>query len=461
MTTLRLRIRTRLLWAPVLLLGSACGRAPAPALTPADIPTLEAQAAQRRGDGAAALRLARAYYAAGRFTDARRAVLQAIAAEPRNAEAQAYLGLTYEELAEFDSARAVYRRLLNARPSRQVQRLLSGRLTLLTRRELQYAARQAIARESLLTSTPADPNTVAVMPFRYVGRDSSLRPLERGLAALVVTDLSRVRRLRLVERERLQVLLDELKIGASGQADTATSARSGRLVGAGQMVQGQFQEVPTQQLRIDATVVRSSDAQVAASGSGSDRLQALFDVEKVVVFQLLDRMGITLTPAERQQISERPTRDLQAFLLYSRGLAAQDRGDFGAATQAFQAAARQDPSFQQASEQAAATQDAETATSAPATEVATTLGGGAATSVADAPDPGTLGDAITNVAPSGADKIGVVPQPQGGGTVGTGANAPKPDLPPAAPNKLCEGAVTCGAQNAGLVGTIIIIIRRP
>ena len=83
------------------------------------------------------------------------------------------------------------------------------------------------------------------MPFRYTGSDTTLRPLERGLAAIVVTDLSRVRRLRLVERERLQVLLDELQLAASGRVDPASGARSGRLIGAGQVVQGQFAEVPS------------------------------------------------------------------------------------------------------------------------------------------------------------------------------------------------------------------------
>lgn len=459
MTKPRVRFRFRFLWIPAVLLGFACGGAQAPAPTPADIPALEAAARQRPTDSRAALRLARAYYAAARWTDAQRAALQAIAADPRNVEAQAYLGLTYEELAQFDSARAVYTRLLSGKPSGDVQKLLRGRLTLLTRRELQYSARQAIARESLLTRTPPDPNTVAVMPFRYVGRDSSLKPLERGLAALVVTDLSRVRRLRLVERERLQVLLDEMKVSQSGQVDPATSARSGRLVGAGQMVQGQFQEVPTQQIRIDATVVRATDAGVTATGSGSDRLQALFDVEKALVFQLLTRMGITLTPAERQQISERPTRDLQAFLLYSRGLEAQDRGDFGAASQAFQAAARQDPSFQQASQQAGTTQDAAATAAAPVTEVATTMSGSGG-SGGGAPDAGTLGGAIGSVAPTGADKIGTVPEPTGGGTVGTGTNTTA-DLPPPAPNKLCEATLSCGPPNAALRGTIIIIVRRP
>lgn len=454
------RIRTRHLWLPAVLLGFACGGAPAPSVAPADIPALEAQAAQRPGDAASALRLARAYYAAGRYANAQQAARRAATLAPRNAEARAYLGLSYEELAQFDSARVIYTRLLEERPGRDVQRLLRGRLALLSRREMQHAARQAIARESLLTSTPPDPNTVAVMPFRYVGRDSSLRPLERGLAALVVTDLSRVRRLRLVERERLQVLLDELKVAESGRGDPATSARSGRLVGAGQMVQGQFQEVPTQQLRIEATVVRAGDAQIAATGAGADRLQALFDIEKAVVFQLLDRMGITLTPAERQQISERPTRDLQAFLLYSRGLEAQDRGDFGAASQAFQAAARQDPSFQQAAQQAAVTQDAAATTSAPPVDVATSLGGGPTSTAPSTPDAGTLGGAITSVTPSGADKIGAVPAPTGGATT-VAADAPKSELPPPAPNKLCESAGACGPPAAALIGTIIIIIRRP
>lgn len=460
--TTRLRISIRLVVLPAVLLGAACGGGPAPTVAPADLPALEAQAAQRPGDANAAVRLARAYYAAGRYADAQQAARRAVTLAPRHAEARAYLGLASEELAQFDSARAIYTRLIAERPGRDVQQLLRGRLALLTRRELQHAARQAIARESLLAGTPPDPNTVAVMPFRYVGRDSSLRPLERGLAALVVTDLSRVRRLRLVERERLQVLLDELKIADEGRSDPATSARSGRLVGAGQMVQGQFQEVPTQQLRIDATVVRASDAEVAAAGSGADRLQALFDIEKAVVFQLLDRMGITLTPAERQQISERPTRDLQAFLLYSRGLEAQDRGDFGAASQAFQAAARQDPSFQQAAQQAAATQDAATATAAPPVEVAAVLGGTtAASSTGGAPDPGTLGGAISTVTPSGADKIGAVPAPQSTGTTSVGVDAPKSELPPAAPNKLCESAAACGPPASALIGTIIIIIRRP
>jgi tetratricopeptide (TPR) repeat protein len=445
------RLGTHALVALAALAGiSACAPPPAPPerLTPSAIATLETQAAAHPEDRAVTLRLAKAYYAADRFADALPLLERIAQAAPADQETQAYLGLTYEGLTRYAEARAVYTRLLASKPERKVRRLLSGRLELLTRKELQLAARQAIARESLLTRTAPDPNTIAVMPFHYAGGDSTYRPLERGLAAVVVTDLSRVHQLKLVERARVQVLLDELQLVEKGSVDAATGARSGRLVGAAQVVQGQFTTGPAAQLRIDATVVRASDVQIAASGSSADRLQALFDIEKAVVFQLLDKLGITLTPAERVAISERPTRDLQAFLLYSKGLEAEDRGDFAAAAQAFQGAARIDPGFRAAGQQAATSQDVQAARAAPATDIATPLPG-AGPGPLVAPGTPTLFNAINGAVPSGA----VVQQ----GTAGGVPSGP----PPSDPNRICEGANCAGPALSSLVGTIIIIVTRP
>ncbi|HZI22159.1 MAG TPA: CsgG/HfaB family protein, partial [Gemmatimonadales bacterium] len=359
-----------------------------------------------------------------------------------NSAARSYLGLSYEGLSQFDSARAVYTDLLTSRIPGRLRRFVSGRLALLAREELRFAALQAIARESSLVRTPPDPNTVAVMPFRYSGTDTTYRPLERGLAAIVVTDLGRVSRLRLVERARVQALLDELKLAESGRVDPATGARSGRLVGAGEVVEGQFTTGPDQ-VRIDATVVRAADAGVAAAGSNTDRLRALFDVEKAVVFQLLDKLGITLTPAERVAISERPTRDLEAFLLYSRGLEAEDRGDFTTATEDYQRAARIDPAFRAAAQQAVVSQGAASAQAAPPPDVAS------AAPEVPAATTSTLLTAINGAVPTGA----VVLQ-----SVTTAATIV---LPASDPNRLCEGAACDGPGRAALVGTVIIIIKRP
>jgi tetratricopeptide (TPR) repeat protein len=442
------------------VVAACAGGSPPGEMAPADLATLEAQRAQTPGDPALNLQLARAYYAAGRNADARAALAVVLAAQPANTQADAWLGLTYEGLEQFDSARATYTRVLARQPDDNVARLLRGRLQLLTRKELLAAARQTIARESVLAVTPPEPNTVAVMPFRYTGSDSTLRPLERGLAALVVTDLSKVGQLRLVERDRMQALLDELQLAEGTRVDPATGARSGRLVRAGQVVQGQFQEVPTANFRVDASVVRTTDAQVAATGSDADALRALFDIEKRVVFQLLERMGITLTPAERTAVSERPTQDLQAFLLYSRGLESQDRGDFGAAAVSFQAAAQRDPAFSAAAQEAAASGDA-AAAAAPPSELAAGILGPPPTSVSSTT---SLTTAVNSAVPSGTSTIDGVPTTStieiaaGGGGGGSG---PTIGLPPTNPNPVCEAANCQGPQNVALIGTIIIIVRRP
>jgi TolB-like protein len=322
---------------------------------------------------------------------------------------------------------------------------LSGRLALLTRLELRSAAREAIARESLLTRTPPEPHTVAVMTFRYTGSDSSFRPLERGLAALVVTDLSRVRQLRVVERARLEALLDELQLASSDRIDASTGARSGRLVRGSEVVQGQFSIGPTSQLQMDATVVRATDAQVTASGSNADRLQALFDIEKAVVFQLLAKLGITLTPAERVAISERPTHDIQAFLLYSHGLEMGDRGDFTAAAGFFSAAAPRDPGFGAAAQQAAASDAAQAASHVtPADLAATVAGSGAAT-----PTQGTLASGINSAIPTGVGAIDAV------------SSSTTLTLPPTDPNRVCEAATCDGPARAILIGTVIVIVKLP
>src|SRR5712691_2011308 len=126
----------------------SCSRAARPgAVSPADVAALEAQQARHPADPVQNLRLAQAYYAAGRFADARRTAARTLELQPANDGARVYLGLSYEGLAQFDSARATYTRLLAARPSKAVRRLLAGRLAMMTRAELVWAARQAIARE--------------------------------------------------------------------------------------------------------------------------------------------------------------------------------------------------------------------------------------------------------------------------------------------------------------------------
>lgn len=328
--------------AVAALLGAcATGRVP----TGEAIARLQAQRDRQPRAAAVHRSLGIALYKAGRYDEARSALADAARLDPRDGTTALYLGLAAEQQNDVAAARAAYTSYLRHGRTRRIRNQLESRLAVLQRKELELAAKQAVANEAQLAQAPGNPRVVAVLPFRFAGADTSLRPLERGFAELVVTDLARSNQLTVVERARLQTLLDELALQRSGATDSTTNVRAGRLLQAGRLVQGSILQVGAEQLRVDAAVVDVPTSRAIGGASDDDQLAALFEMEKRIVLDLFDDLGVTLTVAERRAIEERPTRSLAAFLAYSRGLVAEDAGRFDEASRFYQDALRIDPGF--------------------------------------------------------------------------------------------------------------------
>lgn len=333
-------------WWLLLAVGLAgCATGQFSGVSPERIPDLESRVARGTDDSELLLALGEAYYAAERFADAVTYLDSVVVIDPSNVEAQLYLAFAVDALDELPRARELYEDLAGRNLGPGIRSAVENRLELLRRRETIAAARETIAREAVLGAQQPNPNTVAVMPLRFVGIDEQFRPLERGLAELIVSDLGAVSRLTVVERLRLQALVDEMRLSESGRVDPASGARAGRLTRAETVVQGSFGDDDQGNLRIDATMVSSSTSQIVGSPSVVDRLEQLFEVEKQVVFEIIGLLGIQLTPAEAARLAERPTASLQAFLAYSRGLSERDNGDFAAAAASFRQAVGIDPGF--------------------------------------------------------------------------------------------------------------------
>ncbi|MBW8839796.1 MAG: hypothetical protein JF602_08080, partial [Gemmatimonadetes bacterium] len=188
------------------------------------------------------------------------------------------------------------------------------------------------------------PNVVAVLPLTFSGADTSLRPLGRGLAELLTTDLARSSRLTVVERLRLQAVLDELALQSSGATDSASRVRAGRILQAGRIVQGSIlQQGP--QLRVDAAVIDVPTTRLTGATNDDRALDELLTLEKNIALGLFQQLGVTLTTAERNAIEQRPTRSLAAFVAYSHGLLLEDEGQLERAESFYRDAVRLDPGF--------------------------------------------------------------------------------------------------------------------
>jgi TolB-like protein len=436
----------------VVMLGfvTACAqtvRAPAPA--PTDVNALEARRVQSARDPDQLLDIGSAFYRAKEYARARDVFAAVLALRPGSFRARVLLGVADEGLGDQDAALDAYRRAEAMKASGEERRDLEQRLVALTRARLAAEARRAVAEERTLAATPPVPNTIAVLPWSYLGTDPAMRPLEAGLAHLIVADLSKVGRLTLLERERVQALADELQLSGTGRVEPATAARSGHLLRAARVVQGAIRETDRGAIRLDANVVSTQTAQVEATGTAADRLAELFTMEKSIVLGLLDRLGVVLSPAERRAISERPTADLQAFLAFSRGLEAEDRGNFQEATAFFRQAATRDPAFQAARERAAQSAQIGAASQMTPARLADAVqgNGGAESAPAASVDikAAQLRAALQGVAPSSASRL-----------LGPGIR-----FPPIVPSTLAEVLKQDDPAKLGAIGVILVIIPRP
>lgn len=339
-----MRILLRALQAAPLVILAFTGACAAAAPSGDAISRLQVRRDQQPREAAVHRSLGIALYKADRIPEARAALAEALRLDPRDGTTALYAGLAAEKQNDLAAARSAYTTYLRHGRTKGVRSKLAARLAALQRRELAIAARAAVASESSIGTATGDPRVVAVMPFRFSGADSTLQPLERGFAELVTTDLARASALTVVERARMQALLDEMALHAAS-GDSATALRAGRMLQAGRLIQGGLLQVGDEQLRVDAAIMDVPTSRAVGGASGDDRLAALFELEKRLVLDLFDGLGVTLTVAERRAIEERPTRSLAAFLSFSRGLMAEDGGDFDAARRFYQDALRIDPSF--------------------------------------------------------------------------------------------------------------------
>ena len=403
-----------------------------------------------------------AYYKAERYTDAQSSLVKAQKLDPKDGTTALYLGLTDEALGDLAGARAAYSSYIEFGRTNRVRGQLESHLAALTRKELAADAKTAVAQEATISNQAGDPHTVAVMPLRFSGSDSSLKPLERGIADLLTTDLSRSAQLKLVERARMQALLDEIKVQQSGATDATSNVRAGKMLRAGRVVQGSLNQLNGETINVAAAVVDVPTSKINGVANQSDQLDQIFNLEKRLALDIFTQMGVTLTVAERNQIEQRPTRNLAAFLAYSRGITAQDEGRYDDAGRFFNEAVRLDPGFSAAQQKGQESRAAAAGAAVTAATVEVSLKGTSEGAVVQAATQGTVssgssgsssGSGLGNTAQTTAGDLN--PSASGAATGGVSTSS---SGTPASKDPVAAGTNT---DNVSSKAQVTITITRP
>ncbi|MBN1782412.1 hypothetical protein JW948_14855 [bacterium] len=286
-----------------------------------------------------------------------KSLLKAYRLNTRDAQTLYYLAQLLEMRDQTDRALQIYGRYTLVKTPVEYKHKMQAQYQLLGRGKMRGEIQRMMQSEALLEIKSTSPKAVAVMPLKYMGSDDQYAPIGKGVAEMIMTDLSQVRQLDVVERIRVQALLDEMNLSQTGLMDVTSTPRMGKLLGAGKMIQGNFVVEFDRNVLMDVTyadILARSDSKPVTL---KDNMEKIFELEKNLVFQVIGQMGIELTHEEKQRIEHVPTRNLQAFMAYCMGLEMEDRGNYEEASRYYQQASQMDPGYQEARDKSAVTQD--------------------------------------------------------------------------------------------------------
>jgi TolB-like protein len=191
----------------------------------------------------------------------------------------------------------------------------------------------------------ADTKIVAISYFDNTSGLEKYNPLSKGLADMLITDLSNVKSIQIVEREKLESLLKEIDLGEGKFIDPNTAQKLGRGLGAEYILTGAFLSIDPM-MRIDARIMEVATGKIIGAEEVTGQSNNFFDLEKKLAELLIKHLNIkaSLTKPVKKDI------DIDAILNYSEAIDLDDKGFKEEATNILQQTIDDFPEFSLAQE---------------------------------------------------------------------------------------------------------------
>lgn len=189
-------------------------------------------------------------------------------------------------------------------------------------------------------SRPEEASFVAVLPFENLSRAEGALPFTDGVHDDLLTQLSKLSSLRVINRGSLMEYRDSPLSAEEVAAE----------LGVSYIVRGGVQKV-ADQVRVNAHLVDVGTGEQLWAETFDGRLSAetVFDIQSTMAARIASALEAELGPETAERIARRPTDDLRAYELHvqakeiiRRGI---DRDSQGAAMALWEQAVELDPSF--------------------------------------------------------------------------------------------------------------------
>lgn len=174
-------------------------------------------------------------------------------------------------------------------------------------------------------SSPYIQETIAISYFDNNSRLPMYDPLKKGISDMLITDLSKVKGITIVERARLDMLLKEIKLGESKYFDPATTQKLGKGLGARFMLSGSF-TVLGNSMRIDAHLIDVQSGAITTAEQITGETSKALELIKQLGRKVASILQVPPSPALTVLNQKEPNVALTALVAYSNAIELQDQG---------------------------------------------------------------------------------------------------------------------------------------
>ena len=157
-------------------------------------------------------------------------------------------------------------------------------------------------------NVPISDKSIAVLPFENLSKDKENAFFAGGVQDEILADLAKIADLKVISRTSV------MKYKTGPERNLREIAKN---LGVSHVVEGSVQRAGGR-IRVSAQLIDArTDAHLWAEHYDRD-LTDVFGIQSEVAQQIADQLRSKLSPVERAAIAERPTADLEAYVLYTK-----------------------------------------------------------------------------------------------------------------------------------------------
>lgn len=202
-------------------------------------------------------------------------------------------------------------------------------------------------------TTELEAKRIAIIYFDNTSGEASLDKLRKGLAGMLISDLSNVNMIDIVERDRIEDILNEQELNNTSAFDQSSASEIGKLLGAEIILTGAYFEM-FDSFRIDARFIDVATGEILKAEGVDGESNEFFRLEKQLMWKIINNLDISLTDVEKKTINEIESKQHISYddaLAFSRALDQKDAGNVEEAIEILERIIEDNPEFRAAHEE--------------------------------------------------------------------------------------------------------------